>query len=208
MNVTRRFFVFGSAAAVAVAALPKVIAPPIALEEIVLCPAAHVYKRRAVYDIAMGFEVPQDFAEDHPAIIRLMRGDNCLKAFGMNVRGNMRWCVWDDSERIIMTPESTIRIDVEFPLGRSFPAQVHMMADDTIDEGPPVKVCEFYKIVDGKPEVKGPLFIDTDNSLEARLERKRLWEERRIAELTNDFDDDYDDDDVEYDDEYEEDDHL
>jgi hypothetical protein len=199
IKLSRRWFVFGSVAAVAAATIPQ---PVVALLEppVVRLPSAHVFLRRAIRDFTFSFvDVPPGEAAE-PAFVSLFvhRGGKrseqpVFGPIGIRACATFRWVACGPLDQLIVLPDDTFELVVDARhlhlVGKLF-----MVADDTVDEGPPITVVETHDWPNTGPTP--PMFVHVDNSLEARLARQS-----NIP--LPDFDDDYDygddDDDGKYD---------
>jgi hypothetical protein len=194
--LTRRFFLLGAAATVAVASLPALLP-----KEITRLPAGHAHLRRKVYEMTLEFERPADkilrdqlLNDDWFRItVKRIGDDDYLHQVAMNIRSSYRWVAhynsqWDS------TPDNPLTVDVEFsrPWLSQFPAVICMGARDYIDAGPPVHVWETHRIFEGIAPPPIVNFMEPDNSLEARLARESFA--KKPLPLAFD-DDDYEDDD-------------
>jgi hypothetical protein len=196
--LTRRFFLLGAAATVAVASLPAVLP-----KEIMRLPAGHAYLRRKVYEMMLEFETPIDKNLRDQLVdgdwfritVKRIGDDYDLHRVAMNIRSLYRWVAPYDSQWD-STPDNPLTVDVEFsrPWLSQFPAVICMGARDYIDAGPPVHVWETHRIFEGIVPPPIVNFLEPDNSLEARLARQTFAEKP----LPLMFDDDYGDDDDDY----------
>ena len=176
VELTRRWFLFGTAAAIAVATTPSVLLP----EEVVQITTPHNFLSRRIRDIIIQFEEPLkpegliQQADQWARISCWVSGRKySFCQTQINTRGLFRWVSMDDAYDPIVLPLEEIRIEVEFS-DHDIPAIVQFTCADTIDEGPPIHLIENYRIVNGVAETSGPFFLEVDNSLEARNERKRI----------------------------------
>jgi hypothetical protein len=199
VDINRRWFVFGSVAAVAAAALPlpvqAFLEPPV--ERL---PSAHVFLKRAIRDFYFSFN-DVDHANDdvdaapadESATVRLFvqkAGERTtIFEMRMNVRSSFRWAANVDDPITVM-PEDTFEVEID---SNHLVGLFTMIADDTVDEGPPITVVENHRCPRVGPVE--PMYVHVDNSLEARLARKAAVP---IAD---------DDDDIEYEDDFPEDDY-
>lgn len=186
VDLTRRWFVFGSVAAVAAAAIPSA-AQAFLEPAIERLPSAHVYLKRSICEFMFAFEdVPADAPEDESASISVYvhhageRAEQPILHVRMNVRGVYRWV--GCGEEIVMMVDETFEIEVG---STRRVGKFHLIAADTVDEGPPIMVQEIHDWPRVGPVE--PMYLHADNSLEARIAR-------RDAIPSAPFDDDYDDD--------------
>jgi hypothetical protein len=203
VELTRRFFVFGSAAAVAAAALPPAL---IAVAKIEPAPALHVFKKRMIREVMVAFEAMDGLPlSDFPGRIRLYRGvsadeqqrlwldrpEMCLLDTQVGLRSTWRW-ICHPNEGIVSLPQSLVTLDVEAHGAR---CNVDLVCQDWIDEGPPIEVIERRAFPHSGPPPL-PLFLYADNSLEARVARantENLYDAFFDGEYEEKYDDDYDD---------------
>lgn len=198
VELSRRLFLFGSAAALAAAAVPVAIAESaIAAPIFTPVPALAPYLRREVWGILAGFE-PSVSDPHGPATIQIGRhnGPNILQ-WGMDTRSTYLWRAMP-MRQIIVPDHSPLRMSVLSPraLGR-----VIMTCHDIVDEGPPVELVENHTFPPIGQASATVCYLHPDNSLTARLARKeeaRLaairWEKDEAAGLHDDddrFDDGY-----------------
>lgn len=158
MDITRRWFVFGSVAAVAAATLP--IGPSI--ERVT---AAHVFLKRKIIELSVSFIVENNV--DEAALIEVLKDGHKILHFPMNVQAMLRWIAVPGDE-IYLLPLQTFDL---IATAKSAIGKIDMMCYDWIDNGPPVAVVERYLFPQNEDLQKQLYFIHTDNSLEARLAR-------------------------------------
>jgi hypothetical protein len=184
IELTRRWFVFGSVAAVAAAPIPSVVAPSIVPEPM---PSAHVYLRRVITELQFGFvDVPANVSEAADIRVFVHRNGGRAKfphiQLRMNVHSSFIWnAPWN--EGFVVLPQDTfeIVIDSNQRIGKFF-----LVADDTVDEGPPITVCETHDWPQVEPVQ--PMFLHADNSLEARIARKNA---KPVETDWGDYNDEY-----------------
>lgn len=170
MDITRRWFVFGSAAAITAAALPLGTQ----------CFANDTpFIKREIIDISMMFNAkPGDKAV--ASCIDVLAGDRHMLSTMMNIHSNYRWQTPRGSGIILLPDELLIFHASEAATIASF-CVGHL---DYVDEGPPIHCISEY----GCNGLIGSAPIFTDNSLEARIAR-------RDAIPIPFYGDDYDDED-------------
>jgi hypothetical protein len=165
LNITKRSFIFGSATAVAVAALP--VAALLGPAQVETAPSPHVFLKRRLVEFQIGFPEAKvaDLAEISIFVHRNgVRTTEPLIKFLMNVTRHFRWKGLD---AICVMSGDVFEIAVN---SNNHVGQVVIIADDTIDEGPSVSICEVHNFPQKGP-IK-PMFLHADNSLEARIARR------------------------------------
>lgn len=163
VDLTRRWFVFGSVAAVAAAALP------VALSPVERLPSAHVFLKRAIRDFYFSFDVDAAQADEAATVkLFIQKAGERTTVFEMrmNVRSSFRWAANVDDPITVM-PEDTFEVEID---SNHLVGLFTMIADDTVDEGPPITVVENHRCPQVGPVE--PMYVHVDNSLEARLARK------------------------------------
>lgn len=176
VELTRRWFVFGSAAAVAAAHFP---APALAdhFGQVTPMVTPVAFRHRRVFDIMASFDPggPDEVAE----VTLFVRGQAWFHA-GFSTRSFFRWVAPPNPlSHIVVLPNDTFALEIK---SRTGVGSIQMFVADTVDEGPPIHRCETHAFSgDGKPVVVMTDF-DVDNSLAARLERQRQAEERAADE--------------------------
>jgi hypothetical protein len=194
VDLNRRWFVFGSVAAVAAAALPSparaFLEPPV--ERL---PSAHVFLKRAIRDFSFGFDVPAGTPDEIAGIKVFVhragtRAECPFLHIVMNVKSTFRWVAppHDPSSRINLMPEDTFEIEVD---SDQLVGKFYLIADDTVDEGPPITVVETHDWPQTGPAA--PMYLHADNSLEARIARRDLAMQSALDD--DDDGDDYPEDD-------------
>ena len=168
IELTRRWFVFGSAAAIAATQIP-LVAPEL-VPSIIPMPAQHTFLRRELIDLIASFDY--DKAVDEAGDIRIIgpRGDSVMHV-KINTKAIYRWVSHEGEEGIIIRPDESFSFVAESN-GAAI-GKLKAVFMDYIDDGPPVYVTESYPN-DGEP----PQYLYTDNSREAR---DRRWEEMKEA---------------------------
>jgi hypothetical protein len=170
MELTRRWFVFGSVAAVAAATIP------VAVSNLIVepMPSAHVFLKRRIVDLSFAFDPLLPGTPDEMAIIEIFVDRNGeargLSQFhiAINTRSNFRWVAsHDETSGFFIRPEDVFRLEVN---ANHRVGQLYLIAKDWIDDGPPIEVCEYHTFPQQGP--LQPMFLHADNSLEARLARK------------------------------------
>lgn len=199
-ELTRRFFLLGSAAAVAAATIPAAII----IEEIVRLPSAHAFLDRRIMDFTMWFDQPAGSPDQMVHVRLFIAGrEGPFYNLSLNTRGYFRWFSHDPLEHPLLLPGDTFRVECKYSR-EDIPAIMQCICADKVDEGPPIHLVENHTFRGGVIESSGPMFLEMDNSLEARLERKRKSEEasaeyeRKVAagEITeDDYDDEFEDED-------------
>src|SRR5437660_6294708 len=136
VELTRRWFVFGSAAAVAAAATlvsepTNLIKPPIFTPAV----AGHHFLRRQVWEIFAGCtEGPGDWS-----IVELFVGDRCLFHQAIPL-ATFQWVAFPGSE-IICTPSRTFRLAVQSERGIGM---VALGCKDWVDDDDPIQCIETH----------------------------------------------------------------
>jgi hypothetical protein len=188
--LTRRWFVFGSAAAVAAAALPALaLEAPAIIKPFTPVVAPHEFLSRRVCDLWATFD--EKLLDGIAEVSMFVRGspDPWLH-IGLSTRCSFRW-VPRPREELILRPQDHFALAVKSPRGVG---RIHLTCYDKIDDGPSVALVEEHIF----PQ-RGPAqihYLNPDNSLEARLKREKEAAELAAREVEeDDYDDDYDDDD-------------
>ena len=139
VDLTRRWFILGTAAAVAVAAAPIFTA------EVERVAAVHAYKKRLIYGFMVGFD--HDGIDEVASVsLRRIESDYPLHQVMMNVRGFYRWCAVPGSE-ILALPSHPIIFDIQ---SNTSVGKIIIECEDKTDDGRSVHVAEFYEFKDGK----------------------------------------------------------
>jgi hypothetical protein len=171
IELTRRWFVFGSAAVVAAAVLPETASPALVPE--MVPNSAGVFLRREIFEMALSsveFDLRDaDGQNVRPVVFRLIVGDRPMLQAAINPNGGHY--SWRALESIIQRPHEVLSLDVQSGYSKCTAA---VMYYDYVDEGPPIRMLATYPIpYEGPPLVN---YLDADNSLEARLARKAAAE--------------------------------
>jgi hypothetical protein len=176
VDLTRRWFVFGSAAALALASVPAIVAPDTVQK--VLVPG--LYKTRKIRDIFASFDLgPEEQQINAFAEMAISRNGTDIFRIGLNTRGSFRW-VAAPLHEIVVPARGSVNLSVKSPRGVGL---VSMVCADDVDDGPPILVSEHYRFPrgGGRPTVD-TLFMEVDNSIDARRRREaasavaRSWE--------------------------------
>lgn len=186
IELSRRLFLFGSAAALAAAAVPvaiagSVIKPPVFTPVQAMSP----YLRRVVWGADIGFEFADDAPNDY-ASVDIGRGpDRPILHFDTSTRSVLSW-VAHPLSAIIVPANDTLSVSLRSARGLG---SVILTCADVVDEGPPIRLIECHTFPQrGPAEI---VYLDVDNSLEARLERKKAAEEAAARAPEEDEHDDY-----------------
>ena len=111
----------------------------------------------------------------HAAYVELIQGKSELPFFmaSLSTQGMLRWvaCPGDD---INVGPDNTYTVSVQSPVGVG---RVHLICKDTVDEHDPILRCEEHIFPQNRPAICNIYDLQVDNSVAARIERKRLREE-------------------------------
>jgi len=175
IELTRRWFMFGSAAAIAAATIPEALASA----QIEACIAQHAFRKRLVSELHCTFDWRDQYESDgidclpdpiRPARVRMFRSTDLIRPIlQVNVSQTFDF-MWraNPGDEIVVLPTSTISLDVE---SQSVACQIFMFCLDWIDDGPPVGVMESH--IFPRPLLAPTIeFLHTDNSLKARLARR------------------------------------
>lgn len=185
INLSRRWFVFGSAAAVASLAVPKGVFLPEPIVEPAI--TGHAFLQRRVGELNFGFGAIPPGAENSAAVLELWARDR--RVFGplvMSVRGMFRWKALIGGE-IIILPGEVLRLDV---VSERVEAFAEIYCDDKVDDGPPVEVVERYSFPQVEPVLSA--FLNPDNSRAARDEREKSRAQVALEEALEPWGDDLD----------------
>ena len=174
IELSRRLFLFGSAAALAAAAVPVVAGPIITPPFFTPVPALAPYLRREILDIMVAFD-PHD-GPDRVAMIDLIINGKNEFHYGMNTRGCLRW-VAHKSDEIKLFPDQTFALECASQAGLG---RINMICRDYVDEHDPIMRSEEHIFPQGLPSICNIYDLEVDNSVEARIARK---EKRRLAAI-------------------------
>lgn len=159
IELSRRWFIFGSAAAVAAAAIKQSFAT------LVPTPAPPYISRQISDYILYPYHVP---GTDEFATFNIYIRDNLTRSASINTRGFYHWSSSDPLDMPMIMQDDVFRIEM---IGGSGLGEVVLTCRDKIDDGPRVHLLERWTF-----PIKGPAefnYLHYDNSLEARLERER-----------------------------------
>jgi hypothetical protein len=140
VELSRRLFLFGSAAALAAATVPgavaeSVIAPPVFTPVQAMSP----YLRRMVWGIDIGFYYADDAPND-VASVDIGRGpDRTILHFDLSTRSVLRWVERGPLNAIIVPANDTLSIALRSASGLG---SVDLMCEDKVDEGAPIHLVE------------------------------------------------------------------
>lgn len=168
MTINRRRFLFGMGAIAAAAALP----PVAQFEQIVAAPPATAFLKRLITDITFSTMGADSSGARSGLLLDLKRPGTNETIFhtGISNSGALwRWVAMRGNE-IIVLPESLVDFDIRGDMRK---CEVHLICHDTVDEGPPIELQESHFFEDGSHTNVMSNFLYPDNSLQARLERKR-----------------------------------
>lgn len=176
VELTRRWFVFGTAAAVAAAAIPAVLTTPI----VDVPPLGFRYRLIRELVFCGG-------QSTRPSFLSVIVRDQTLLSGGVGPGGSFFWRAMDGGD-IIVGPTDTMRLDV----ADSESAEITLISGYKVDDGPPIWRQERHIFPQIRPPEIGDLY--PDNSLEARLERetRTLYDEEGVEDFDDeDFDDEF-----------------
>ena len=161
--ITRRWFLIGSGAAIAAAAMP--FATPVT--------AGAPYRTRHIVGLSAS-----SAGNGAGNIALFARGQPLpLLHFGLGSGGFLEWRAAPDGHIIIRRQDVVkLAFDNLSPIGNASLGTIGLRVDDYVDDGPPIQLVEQHTF----PQ-RGPadiFHIHTDNSLAARLERKAEAERR------------------------------
>lgn len=165
IEVSRRLFLFGSAAALAAAAVPVVDGSVITRPMFTPVPALADYLRREVVEMYASFD-PHDGPGRLAKIMLSIRGQPIFGS-AMQTTGVLRWRAGPHGA-IICRAADTYALEVisEIGLGR-----VDLTCADHVDEHDPIMNLERHTFPLGMPPTCQILPLNTDNSVEARQTR-------------------------------------
>jgi hypothetical protein len=182
-DLSRRIFLFGSAAALAAAAAPKLplFQRAIEVEPFVPVPALSPFRRRLICDFTLEFE---PMANPGVGELWVFRGKNCLHNVGMSELATYRWCAMPGYEWIVL-PDQPLRMELR---SRSGLGRVDMICHDYVDDGPPIDLMETHTFPQRGPAIVN--YLEADNSLETRVARAKARFESDVVfqELSDDDD--------------------
>jgi hypothetical protein len=137
VDVTRRFFLFGSAAAVAVATIGRPFAIP-APSPVVATP----YRRRLITGIELIPQPPVP-GRDVPVTFRFFRGSNgdLMKEWTINARGMLSWRSVEDLDAIVMLKDEVLIVEM---IGGTGLGEAQLYCRDKVDAGPEISRLEIH----------------------------------------------------------------
>lgn len=167
VELSRRFFVFGTAAAIAAAAVPTKVGALTRITPITPVPALNKFKRRLIWDF-------QAYNDGGFGLVSLYRGNECIHRVGLAQYGSYRWVPFLDLGRdlagIHIRDDEVFRLSIESQDNGPSLGSIDLMCEDWIDDGDPVRVLERHQF----PQ-RGPAqLVALDPKDQERLERFRV----------------------------------
>jgi hypothetical protein len=160
VDLTRRWFVFGTVASIAAASIAAAPAAP-SLVIPLPSPVAPGLRYRLIRELRATVDGPPSEC----AIFDLIVRDKTWMRHGARSGDALFWRAFQDIEAICLLPEQTFRLEVE---GRG-EATITLIVGDKVDDGPPIWRSQLHRPGRAAPEVQD---LFADNSLEARLARQ------------------------------------